>query len=87
MLRPDFDATDTINTIRIVSPDSTMSADKRIPVTEETHKELHELKEPGQTYDELLQELARQRRREQLENRFRDIEEADTDDLTALEDV
>jgi len=64
-----------------------MSADKRIPVTEETHKELHELKEPGQTYDELLQELARQRRREQLENRFRDIEEADTDDLTALEDV
>ncbi|WP_302080722.1 MULTISPECIES: hypothetical protein [Salinibaculum] len=64
-----------------------MSADKRIPVTEKTHKELHELKEPGQTYDELLQELARQRRREELENRFRDVEAADTEDLTALEDV
>jgi len=64
-----------------------MSADKRIPVTEETHKELHELKEPGQTYDELLQELARQRRREELENRFREVEEADSADLTALDDV
>jgi len=64
-----------------------MSADKRIPVTEETHKELHELKDPGQTYDDLLQDLARQRRLEELENRFRDIEEADSEDLTALEDV
>ncbi|MEF8821572.1 MAG: hypothetical protein V5A52_04795 [Halovenus sp.] len=64
-----------------------MSADKRIPVTEKTHKELHDLKEPGQTYDELLRELAKQRRRKELENRFRDIEEADTDDLTTLEDV
>jgi predicted CopG family antitoxin len=44
-----------------------MSADKRIPVTEETRKELHELKEPGQTYDELLQELAQHRRRQDLE--------------------
>jgi len=64
-----------------------MSADKRIPVTEKTHKELHELKKPGQTYDELLKELARQRRREELENRFRDVEAADSEDLTALEDV
>ena len=78
---------DTVNTIRTVSADRTMSADKRIPVTEKTHKELHELKEPGQTYDELLQELARQRRRQELENRFRDIEAADTEELTALEDV
>ncbi len=78
---------DTVNTTRTVSTDRTMSADKRIPVTEKTHKELHELKEPGQTYDELLQELARQRRREELENRFRDVEAADTEDLTALEDV
>lgn len=79
--------TNTVNTTRTVSTDRTMSADKRIPVTEKTHKELHELKEPGQTYDELLQELARQRRREELEDRFRDIEAADTEDLTALEDV
>lgn len=64
-----------------------MSADKRIPVTEETRKELHELKEPGQTYDELLQELAQQRRREDLERRFRELEEQDSEELAPLEDV
>jgi predicted CopG family antitoxin len=64
-----------------------MSADKRIPVTEETRKELHELKEPGQTYDELLRELAAQRRREDLERRFRELEETDSEELTSLEDV
>lgn len=64
-----------------------MSADKRIPVTEETRKELHELKEPGQTYDDLLKELARQRRREELEQRFQKLEEADRDELTPLSDV
>jgi predicted CopG family antitoxin len=64
-----------------------MSADKRIPVTEETRKELHELKEPGQTYDELLQELAQKRRQEQLEQRFQELESADSDELTPLEDA
>jgi predicted CopG family antitoxin len=64
-----------------------MSADKRIPVTEETHKELHELKEPGQTYDELLQELAQQRRRTELERRFQELEDTDSDELTPLDDV
>jgi predicted CopG family antitoxin len=64
-----------------------MSADKRIPVTEETRRELHELKEPGQTYDELLQELAQQRRRQELEQRFQELEEAARDELTSLEDV
>ena len=65
----------------------TMSADKRIPVTEETRKELHELKERGQTYDELLQELAQQRRRQDLEQRFQELEDADSDELTPLSDV
>ena len=64
-----------------------MSADKRIPVTEETRKELHELKEPGQTYDDLLQELVQQRRRQELERRFQDLEETDSDELTPLDDV
>lgn len=63
-----------------------MSADKRIPVTEQTRKELHELKEPGQTYDDLLRELAQQRRRQNLEQRFRELEEADSDELTPLEE-
>lgn len=67
--------------------DRTMSADKRLPVTEETRKELHELKEPGQTYDDLLKELAQQRRRQDLEQRFQDLEDADRDELTPLSDV
>lgn len=64
-----------------------MSADKRIPVTEETRKELHELKDPGQTYDDLLKELAQQRRRQDLEQRVQELEEADRDELTSLDDV
>lgn len=64
-----------------------MAADKRLPVTEETRKELHELKEPGQTYDDLLKELAQQRRRQDLEQRFRQLEDADRDELTSLSDV
>lgn len=64
-----------------------MSADKRIPVTEETRKELYDLKGPGETYDDLLQELAQQRRRAELEQRFQDLEDADRDELTPLEDV
>lgn len=64
-----------------------MSADKRIPVTEETRKELHELKEPGETYDDLLKSLAQERRRQDLEKRFQELEEADRNELTPLEDV
>jgi len=64
-----------------------MSADKRLPVTEETRKELHELKEPGQTYDDLLKELAQQRRRQDLEQRLQKLEETDRDELTPLSDV
>ena len=64
-----------------------MSADKRIPVTEETRKELHELKESGQTYDDLLTEMARRQRRAKLEARFQDLEAADRDELTALDDA
>lgn len=64
-----------------------MSADKRIPVSEETRSELHELKEPGETYDDLLKELAQQRRRQDLEQRFQELEETDRDELTPLSDV
>lgn len=63
-----------------------MPADKRIPVTEETRRVLHDLKEPGQTYDDLLQELAEQRRRDDLEARFQNLADADRDDLTPLDE-
>ena len=64
-----------------------MPVDEHIPVTEETRKELHELKEPGQTYDDLLKELAKQRRRRDLERRFQELEDAGRDELTSLSDV
>lgn len=49
----------------------TMSnATKRIPVTEERWKELHELKKPGQTFDEVVEELIEVHRKNRL---FRDM--------------
>ena len=63
-----------------------MSADKRSPVTEETRKQLHELKEPRETYDDLLRDLAQKRRREKLEDRFQELEDTDSDELTSLDD-
>lgn len=46
------------------------NADKRIPVTEERWKQLHELKGPGQTFDELIEELVEERKKRRL---FRDL--------------
>lgn len=63
-----------------------MSADKRIPVSEETRKELHDLKEPGETYDDLLTNLAQQRRRKDLAERFREMDES-REEFVPLEDV
>jgi predicted CopG family antitoxin len=63
-----------------------MSADKRIPVTEETREQLHDLKAPGETYDELLQELAQLRRRQDLAERFRAMDEGDREDFVPLAD-
>ena len=59
-------------------------ADKRIPVTEERWRELHDLKEPGQTYDELLAELVEEHKKARLsrdmnrireENKFEPLDE------------
>lgn len=52
-----------------------MSADKRIPVTEERWEQLHDLKQPGQTYDELLEELVHQRNRQELAEKIRRVRE------------
>ncbi|ELZ91296.1 hypothetical protein C440_13319 [Haloferax mucosum ATCC BAA-1512] len=62
-----------------------MAADKQISVTKETQEELHELKKPGQTYDDPLKELVHSRRREVLKKRFQELEGADGDKLTSLE--
>jgi len=64
-----------------------MSADKRIPATEETWRELHELKEPGQTCDELLAELIQEHREQQLAERARAVREMDREELTSLDEL
>ncbi len=64
-----------------------MSADKRIPVTEERWEQLHDLKRPGQTYDDLLQELVQERNRKDLARRAREVEEMDADELTPLDEL
>ncbi|PTD94084.1 hypothetical protein C9439_04385 [archaeon SCG-AAA382B04] len=49
-----------------------MGLNKRVPVSQERWKELSNLKEPGQTYDELLKELVEMKKKKKL---FKDIEE------------
>jgi predicted CopG family antitoxin len=57
-------------------------ANKRIPVTEDRWNELNEIKEAGQTYDELIEELLEvyreQRLAEMVRNR-RDDDDAFTE--------
>lgn len=63
-----------------------MGATDRIPVSEEVHRELHQMKEPGQTYDELLRELIRERNRRELAERFHRLDEMDSDELVPLDE-
>ena len=62
-------------------------ADKRIPVTEGTWRELHDLKQPGQTFDELLAQLIKEHNRRQLAERARKAREAEVEELTSLDDI
>ncbi|SFS02020.1 hypothetical protein SAMN05216559_2585 [Halomicrobium zhouii] len=64
-----------------------MSADKRIPVTEERWRELHDLKDAGQTYDELLEELIQTYARRDLARRAEDVRETDAEELTSLDEL
>jgi predicted CopG family antitoxin len=52
-------------------------ADKRIPVTEDRFQELGDLKNAGQTWDELLGELAQARKEQNLARMIRDSKEND----------
>ena len=64
-----------------------MPANKRIPVTEERWKELSDLKEAGQTYDELVEELIQNYNRRQLAERAREVREADEEELTPIDEL
>ncbi len=63
------------------------NATKRIPVTEERWKELNELKGAGETYDDLLEELIQEHQRRRLAERAKDVREADSDELTSLDEL
>jgi predicted CopG family antitoxin len=63
------------------------NANKRIPVTEERWKELNNLKQAGETYDDLLAELIQEHQRRQLAERTRKVREADTEELTPLDEL
>lgn len=63
------------------------NANKRIPVTEERWAELNDLKQAGQTYDDLLEELIREHRRRRLADRAREVREADSEELTPLDEL
>ena len=64
-----------------------MPATKRIPVTEERWKELSDLKEAGETYDELLEQLIQEHNRRQLVDRVREVRETDDEELTSLDEL
>ncbi|WP_336365280.1 DUF7557 family protein [Halalkalicoccus salilacus] len=66
-----------------------MSADKRIPVTEERWEQLHNLKRPGQTYDELLEELVQERNRKKMADKIRQVQEngAEAEGYVPLEEA
>jgi predicted CopG family antitoxin len=50
-------------------------ANKRIPVTEERWKELHDLKEAGQTWDELIEDLIEEHKERRLAEMVREKRE------------
>lgn len=63
-----------------------MAATKRIPVSEETWKKLGKEKEPGQTWDELLEELRVEVEKARLAKNAREMEEGEVDTV-ALDDI
>lgn len=63
------------------------NANKRIPVTEERWKELNELKDAGETYDDLLAGLIQEHQRRELAERTREVREADSEELTSLDEL
>ena len=54
-----------------------MSADKRIPVSEERWRELGDLKRAGQTYDDLLDDLIQEHKNHHLAQMVREKREKD----------
>ena len=56
-----------------------ISSYKHIPVTEKRWKELHSMKQAGQTYDDLLEELIKEHHRHQLAEKARAARDGETE--------
>jgi len=63
-----------------------MPATKRIPVSEETWKELGKKKEPGQTWDDLLEQLHIKAMKNQVASKTRRAKDGDLE-TASLDDV
>ncbi len=61
-----------------------MSADKRIRVSEERREQLHELKDVGESYDDVLAQLIQEHNRNQLAKKMREVDEMDRDEFVPL---
>lgn len=61
-------------------------ADKRIPVTEERWRDLNNLKEPGQTYDELIQKLVEEHKNRKFQEYIAELRE-EQDEFIPLDEV
>ena len=63
-----------------------MTATKRIPVSEETWKELGREKEPGQTWDELLTEINLKAKKNRLAENIKKAKDGELETVR-LDDV
>lgn len=64
---------------------STMSAEKRIRVSEERREQLHGMKEVGESYDDVLAELIQEHNRRELAERMNEVDEMDADEMVSLD--
>ncbi len=67
--------------------DMAQRAEKRIPVSEEMWKQLGGMKEAGQTYEDLLQEMVQEYNRKKLAEKMSRVEEMDDDELVSLDEL
>ena len=63
------------------------TANKRIAISEETWKRLGDMKQAGQTYDELITELIQKANRLELAKRAKEVEEMDEEELIPLDSI
>ena len=78
---------DNSNTVNAVNMDMAQKMTKHIPVSEETWKELGRMKEAGETYDELLNEMIQDHNRTVLLQKMEKIENMDEEELVPLDEL